>query len=132
VRRRLLLGILCASLAPGCDPVPDLYVVDSSADAGATEAGGDDGAAVDAADAGDGAVEGGAGDAAPEACVGLSCPECPPNPGACCSNGVPCVGLNCGVDCAAGCASCVAGEMCCSKQGGPAMCRELDGGKCPP
>ena len=127
MRRRLLMGSLCASLAAGCDAVPDLYVVDASVDTGATEAGGEDGVAVDAADSGDGA-----GDATTEACVGLSCPACPPNPGQCCSNGVPCVGSNCGVDCAGGCASCVAGEMCCSKQGGPAVCRGLDGGKCPP
>jgi len=123
-----VLGILCASMGLGCDAVPDLYVVDASADAGVTEASGEESTALDAGDSGDG----GAGDAGPEACVGLSCPACPPNPGECCSNGVPCVGANCGVDCSGGCASCIAGEMCCSKQGGPAVCRELDGGKCPP
>jgi len=128
VRLGRSLVMLGASLGCGCDPIPALYVVDASVDAGAAEAS----TAVDAADAGPDAAEGGTGDAGAEACVGVSCPACPPNPGECCSSGIPCVGDNCAADCDAGCGSCGLGEMCCSKQGGQPVCRDVDGGKCPP
>ena len=117
MRLRRPLAILGASLLWGCDPVPDLYVVDAS---------------VDAADAGPDAAEGGAQDAGEEACVGVSCPACAPNPGQCCPSGIPCLGTGCAADCDAGCAACDPGEMCCSKQGGQPVCRSIDGGKCPP
>jgi hypothetical protein len=116
------LLVLCASLAAGCDAVPDLFVVDASVDA--AEVGLD--ATSDTSDA----EPADAGDAAPEACTSVSCPACPPNPGMCCASGIPCLGDNCPADCDAGCSSC-AGELCCSKQGGQPVCRG-DGGKCPP
>jgi hypothetical protein len=120
VRPGRALAMLCASLASGCDAVPDLYVVDASVDAGAAETD----AGSDAADA---AQETGT-DA--EACASVSCPACPPNPGMCCASGIPCLGDDCAADCEGGCSSCV-GELCCSKQGGQPVCRG-DGGKCPP
>jgi hypothetical protein len=129
VRLRRPVLVLSASLLWGCDPVPDLYVVDGSVDTGSADAT----AAFDAADSGQDAAEGGAQDAAAEeACVGVSCPACAPNPGQCCPSGIPCLGNSCATDCDAGCAACDPGEMCCSKQGGQPVCRSIDAGKCPP
>ncbi len=122
MRLRSVMVILCASLASGCDAVPDLFVIDGSVDA--SEAGLD--AGFDAPDA---EQETGA-DVGPEACTSLSCPACPPNPGMCCASGIPCLGDNCPADCDAGCSSC-AGALCCSKKGGQPVCR-ADGGTCPP
>jgi hypothetical protein len=124
VRISRTMAALCSALPLGCDPVPDLYVVDASVDAGSeADAAQDISAEIGPADA---------QDTGPEACVGLSCPSCPPNPGTCCADGVPCVGNDCAVDCAGACSACTSGEMCCSKQGGQPVCRSLDGGKCPP
>ena len=130
MRLRRPLAILGASLAWGCDPVPDLYVVHASVDAGSGLA--DAIAVVDAGDGGEDAAEGAAGDAGPEGCSGVSCPGCAPNPGECCSSGIPCVGVNCATDCDGGCSACGSGEMCCSKQVGQQICRGVDAGKCPP
>jgi hypothetical protein len=131
VRRGRGLTVLCsalgAALALRCDPVPDLYVVSASVDAG----GADTNTGFDAGDASPDAAESGAPDAGPDECMGLSCPACPPNPGECCPSGIPCVGDNCSADCDAGCAGCGPGEMCCSKQGGQPLCRNIEGGKCP-
>jgi hypothetical protein len=111
------LAVLGSPLALGCDAVPDLYVVvDASVGDGSS---GDEGAFE----------SGDAGDAGSEACTGVSCPDCPPNPGMCCNATTPCEGANCAVDCAGGCSSCT-GQLCCSKQGGPPMCRG-DASKCP-
>ncbi len=128
------LAIPCAALLWGCDPVPDLYVVDASIEAGPADAGqADASGGFDAGDSPEGAADGGVEDAGPEAaCVSISCPACPPNPGQCCSSGIPCLGANCAADCDAGCAGCNPGEMCCSKQGGQPLCRSVDSGKCPP
>ena len=113
--------------------MPDLYVVDGSLVVDTSvEAGPAEASALDAGDTGPDAVDGGGDDGGPEACVGVSCPACAPNPGQCCSNGIPCLGANCASACDAGCAACLPGEMCCSKQGGQPLCRSLDGGKCPP
>jgi hypothetical protein len=127
VKVRLLITAGCAWFVVGCDAVPDLYVLDASLDASEAEAN----AALDAADAGQDAA-GDAQDAEPEACLGVSCPACPPNPGTCCANGVACLGSNCETDCTAGCLECSSSETCCSKQGGQPVCRNADGGKCPP
>jgi hypothetical protein len=119
--------LLLSWLVAGCDAVPDLYVVDATVDtsmgtdAGESSDGGD--AALDAGDAGDAEQETGP-------CVGLSCPACAPNPGMCCDSGIPCVGTDCAASCGA-CSTCAPGQMCCSKQGGPPLCRDIDGGKCP-
>ena len=114
------MALLCGWLVGACDAVPDLYVVDASVD-DVAEAGTE--AATGMGDAGQ--------DTGPEACVAVSCPDCPPNPGTCCLGGVACMGNNCATDCTA-CSACAPGDVCCSKQGGPPLCRNADAGKCPP
>jgi hypothetical protein len=117
VRLRCALAVVVL-LGAGCDPVPVLYVVDASTDAGAAEVG----SSVDA---------GGSGEDSASSC-GVRCPACPPNPGQCCPSGIPCLGDSCALDCDAGCSACNAGEVCCSKPMGQPVCRSLDSGKCPP
>ena len=116
--------VVMACLAFGCDAVPDLYVVDASVEVG--EAGTDAPPSAADADAANDAVE----EDGPT-CTGatVSCPGCPPNPGACCANDVPCFGTNCSADCAM-CATCAG--FCCAKGGGPPTCHVKDSGKCPP
>jgi hypothetical protein len=115
----------CAWFVAGCDAVPDLFVTDASLDSNEAEAN----PAFDAGDAGQDAAQ----DAGPDTCLSVSCPACPPNPGMCCAgSGIPCLGSNCEVDCTGGCLACTPGETCCSKQGGQPICRNADGGKCPP
>ncbi len=128
-RRRLQRAAVLACLALGCDPIPDLYVIDASPDAASAD---DADVAHDAGNAGDAGTAGDAGDAGDAyaaACQGVSCPDCPPNPGACCANDVPCYGDNCVAECPS-CAMCPGG-FCCAKQGGMPVCHGNDAGKCP-
>jgi hypothetical protein len=124
-----------ALVATGCDAVPDLHLVDASVAAG-------DAGADAVADVGQGGADALAdtdtdtdGDTAADGCSGIRCPDCPPNPGQCCADGVPCAGNNCAGDCVSRCSACAEAGLCCSKQGAAApVCRALDAldaGKCP-
>ncbi len=118
----IALALLTTTIALGaCDDVPDLRVEDP--DGGTADPGMDAKPApiLEATTAEAATVETSAppieASTPPEAgCETVACPSCPPAAGACCPNGVPCVGEGCIFACAQ--CMCMPGQVCCLKSGG--------------